>query len=319
MPTRQAGEDPDAGISMGLFNYPVLMAADILIFNAHEVPVGRDQIQHIEMARDMGQRFNHVYGGEHFTLPEARVEESTALLPGLDGRKMSKSYDNTIPLWLPAQDLRKAIMGIVTNSQAPGEPKDPAASHLYTIYQAFADAGEAEQMRRAYADGIAWGEAKQALYERIDRELAPARERYQELVAHPARIEEVLHAGAAKARARATPFMETLRGAVGLRKLTERVARAAGTSRKGHAGPRFVQYREDGKFRFKLVDADGTTQAVSVPFGDPKAAGEVIRRLPREAEVAAAGIRLDGHEVASVSPDAVATVVALLRELGTGD
>ncbi len=122
---REKGEDADAGINAGLYMYPVLMAADILIFQAHKVPVGRDQIQHIEMARDIGQRFNHIYGGEYFTLPEAAIEDNVATLPGLDGRKMSKSYNNTIPLWLPAKDLRKAILGIVTNSQAPGEPKNP--------------------------------------------------------------------------------------------------------------------------------------------------------------------------------------------------
>ena len=312
----QAGEDPDAGINLGLFNYPVLMAADILLFNAHEVPVGRDQIQHIEMARDMGQRFNHVYGGEYFTLPEARVEESTAILPGLDGRKMSKSYDNTIPLWLPAKDLRKAILGIVTNSQAPGEPKDPAASHLYTIYQAFADAGESAAMRRAYADGIGWGDAKQALYERIDRELAPARERYAGLVAHPARIEEVLRAGAAKARQRATPFMARLRDAVGLRPLTAGAAAAAPAKRKAAAAARFVQYREDGKFRFKLVDAAGASHAVSVPFDDARLAGEAIRRLPREARLREAELLLDGRAVANFAPAAADTVRALLAELG---
>ena len=312
----QAGEDADAGISMGLYNYPVLMAADILLFNAHEVPVGRDQIQHIEMARDIGQRFNHLYRGAHFTLPEARVDESSAILPGLDGRKMSKSYDNTIPLWLPARELRKAILGIVTSSQAPGEPKDPASSHLYTIYQAFADADESAAMRRAYEQGIAWGEAKEAVYERIDRELAPARERYAELVAHPARIEEVLRAGAAKARQRATPFMARLRDAVGLRPLTAGAAAAAPAKRKAAAAARVVQYREDGKFRFKLVDATGASQAVSVPFDDARLAGEAIRRLPREALLGEAELLLDGRAVASFAPAAADAVRALLAELG---
>ena len=312
----QAGEDADAGISIGLYNYPVLMAADILLFNAHEVPVGRDQIQHIEMARDIGQRFNHLYRGAHFTLPEARVDESSAILPGLDGRKMSKSYDNTIPLWLPARELRKAILGIVTSSQAPGEPKDPASSHLYTIYQAFADADESAAMRRAFAEGIAWGEAKEAVYERIDRELAPARERYAELVAHPARIEEVLRAGAAKARQRATPFMARLRDAVGLRPLTAGAAAAAPAKRKAAAAARFVQYREDGKFRFKLVDATGASQAVSVPFDDARLAGEAIRRLPREALLGEAELLLDGRAVASFAPAAADAVRALLAELG---
>ena len=165
---REAGEDDDAGITGGLYMYPVLMAADILLFNAHKVPVGRDQVQHIEMARDIGQRFNHLYGRDYFTLPEAAIEEQVATLPGLDGRKMSKSYDNTIPLFAPRAELRKLVFSIVTDSRAPGEPKDPAGSALFELYQAFATAGETAAMRKAYADGIAWGDAKQALFERID-------------------------------------------------------------------------------------------------------------------------------------------------------
>ncbi len=318
----QAGEDPDAGINLGLFNYPVLMAADILLFNAHEVPVGRDQIQHIEMARDMGQRFNHVYGGEYFTLPEARVDESTAILPGLDGRKMSKSYDNTIPLWLPAKDLRKAIMGIVTNSQAPGEPKDPASSHLYTIYQAFADAGEAAQMRRAYADGIAWGDAKQALYERIDRELAPARDRYEALVARPDEIEAVLHAGALKARARATPFMAELRHAVGLRVLTRPAVAKPASKEKPRTAGRFVQYRQGDKFRFRLLDATGSMIASSEDFEDPKEIGRVIKRLPHDAVVSDHNIALDGKVLANIFPSGAgsrALVEDVLRAIADAD
>ncbi|MFO0041677.1 MAG: tryptophan--tRNA ligase, partial [Pseudomonadota bacterium] len=178
-----AGEDPDAGVTAGLYMYPVLMAADILMFNAHAVPVGRDQVQHIEIARDLAARFNHLYGGEYFTLPEAQVEDASAVLPGLDGRKMSKSYDNVIPLWDDPKTLRRKILGIVTNSLAPGEPKDPGASHLFTIFQAFAAPEETAAMRRAYAEGIAWGEAKEALFARIDGELAEPRERYRALVA----------------------------------------------------------------------------------------------------------------------------------------
>ena len=193
---RAQGEDADAGVTAGLYMYPVLMAADILIFNANKVPVGRDQVQHIEMARDIGQRFNHLYGGEYFVLPEAAIEENVATLPGLDGRKMSKSYNNTIPLWLPAKELRKAILGIVTNSLAPGEAKNPDDSNIFSIYQAFASAEETAAMRQAFADGIGWGDAKQKLFERIDAELAPMRERYEALVAKPAEIEDILHAGA---------------------------------------------------------------------------------------------------------------------------
>ena len=161
------GEDPDAGVNMGLFMYPVLMAADILMFKAHSVPVGRDQIQHIEMARDIAARFNHQYG-EHFTLPEAAIDESVATLPGLDGRKMSKSYDNTIPLFAPSAVIRKAIASIVTDSRAPGEPKETEGSALFQLYQAFSTPAETAAMRDAFAAGIAWGEAKQSLFERIE-------------------------------------------------------------------------------------------------------------------------------------------------------
>ena len=213
-----AGEDADYAITMGLFSYPVLMAADILMFGSTHVPVGKDQIQHLEMARDIAQRFNHHYG-EILVLPEAVTDEHVAVLPGKDGRKMSKSYDNTIPLWLPEKQLRKAIMRIVTNSLEPGEPKDPEGSALFAIYAAFADAEQRAAMRQAYHDGIAWGEAKQKTFELINGELAESRERYQALVAHPDRIEEILVAGAAKARAFATPYLARIREAVGIRAL----------------------------------------------------------------------------------------------------
>jgi tryptophanyl-tRNA synthetase len=213
-----AGEDPDFAITMGLFSYPVLMAADILMFNSTHVPVGRDQVQHLEMARDIAQRFNHHYG-ELFELPEAVVDEHVAVLPGKDGRKMSKSYNNTIPLWLPQKQLRKAIMRIVTNSLEPGEPKDPDDSALYAIYAAFANPAQRTSMRQAYRDGISWGEAKQQTFELIDQELLQGRERYQALMAEPARIEETLIKGAARARAWATPFLARIREAVGIRSL----------------------------------------------------------------------------------------------------
>ena len=214
----EAGEDPDFGLTMGLFSYPILMAADILMFNANQVPVGRDQAQHLEMARDIAQRFNHHFG-ELFTLPEAVIDEHVAVLPGQDGRKMSKSYGNTIPLWLPEKKLRKAIMRIVTNSLEPGEPKDPDDSALFAIYAAFANADQRAVMRQAYADGIAWGEAKQQTFELINTELAPARQRYEELMARPADIEETLQAGAARARSYATPFLQRIRHAIGIRPL----------------------------------------------------------------------------------------------------
>src|SRR5690606_34053464 len=150
---RAEGVDEDAGVTAGLYMYPVLMAADILLFNAQRVPVGRDQVQHIEMARDFAQRLNHIYG-EHFTPPDAAVEEQVATLPGLDGRKMSKSYDNVIPLFAPRDELRRVVFSILTDSRAPGEPKDTEGSPLFQLYQAFASAGETAAMRAAYAEGI---------------------------------------------------------------------------------------------------------------------------------------------------------------------
>ena len=145
--------DPDRGITMGLFSYPVLMAADILMFKAHKVPVGKDQIQHIEMARDIAQRFNHHYG-EYFVLPEAEVDQTTSVLAGLDGRKMSKSYNNTIPLFAPEKQFRKLIMRIKTNSQEPGEPKEAEGNTLFEIYRAFASPEQIEDVRRQYSEGI---------------------------------------------------------------------------------------------------------------------------------------------------------------------
>jgi tryptophanyl-tRNA synthetase len=276
---REKSDDPDAGINAGLYMYPVLMAADILIFNANRVPVGRDQVQHIEMARDIGQRFNHLYGGDWFTLPEAAIEDNVATLPGLDGRKMSKSYDNTIPLWLPAKDLRKAILGIVTNSQEPGEPKDPDASHLFSIYQAFASADETAAMRRAYADGIGWGDAKQKLFERIDVELAPLRARYEALIAEPARIEDALQAGARCARELAQPFVARLRDAVGLRSLGGGPAAAAKQKVVRAEKPALqpVVFREADAFAFKVLDAKREVLATKSGFPDPKAAMAAAR------------------------------------------
>lgn len=214
-----AGEDPDFGITMGLFSYPILMAADILMFNAHRIPVGRDQIQHIEMARDIAQRFNHHYG-EHFVLPEAEVDDNVALLQGLDGRKMSKSYGNTIPLFLPEKQLQKHINRIKTNLLEPGEPKDPADATVFQIWQAFATPEQTEAMRAAFAEGIAWGEAKKQLFDLVNAELGSARVRYEDLLARPGDIEAILRAGAARARAIATPMLAGLRRAVGIRPLS---------------------------------------------------------------------------------------------------
>jgi tryptophanyl-tRNA synthetase len=277
-----AGRDPDSDVTAGLFMYPVLMGADILMFKAHKVPVGRDQIQHIEMARDMASSFNHLYG-EHFVLPEAVVEESVALLPGLDGRKMSKSYDNTIPLFAPAAQLKKQIAGIVTDSKAPGEPKTTEGSALFQIYQAFASADETAALAQAYADGIGWGDAKQMLFERIDREVAPMREQYQALINNPAQLDKILLAGADKARQLATPFIRELRHAVGLRGLSSSGAAAPAAKEAKTALPSFKQYREkDGQFYFKLVSPQGQLILQSRGFASPKEAGQTIARLQTE-------------------------------------
>ena len=216
---RQLNSDLDQGISMGLYSYPILMAADILMFNAHHIPVGKDQIQHIEMCRDIAMRFNHTYG-EHFVLPEAMVDEGEPkVLSGLDGRKMSKSYGNIIPLFAPADELKKLIFQITTNSLQPGEVKDPDSCTLFEIYSAFASPEETLMVRQAYANGIGWGDMKGQLFEYLNHYLTPARKRYEEIMTDPAYIEAELQKGAAKARAHSEPFMQRLRSAVGIMSL----------------------------------------------------------------------------------------------------
>jgi tryptophanyl-tRNA synthetase len=319
---RSEGEDDDSGINAGLFMYPVLMAADILLFNANKVPVGRDQVQHIEMARDFAQRFNHLYGEQHFVLPEAAIEEQVATLPGLDGRKMSKSYDNTSPLFDSRGQLKKAIFSIVTDSRAPGEAKDTEGSALFQLFQAFADAEETAAMHQAFIDGIGWGDAKQKLFERIDAEVAPLREKYEQLVADPARIEQQLRDGAQRLREKhATPRLLALREAVGLRSLDVPVMlQVAGSSRIGVAAsgklsdatplPVFKQYREsDGKFYFKLMEGDRVLLQ-SAGFDSPKDAGARIGALKRDAFSSADGKMALGSGVDAV--DVQAALTALL-------
>ena len=299
-----AGSDADAEVTAGLFMYPVLMAADILMFKAHKIPVGRDQVQHIEMARDIASSFNHLYG-EHLVLPEAAVDDSVALLPGTDGRKMSKSYDNVLALFATREQLRKQIAAIVTDSRAPGEPKEVDGSALFQIYQSFASQAETAVLRKAYADGIGWGDAKQLLFERIDREIGPMRERYQSLIDNPTEIERILQAGARKARAFATPFMAELRQAVGLRNLAVQPATARADKAARVALPSFKQYREtDGKFYFKLVDPKGRLLLQSSAFDSAREAGQAIGRLrlgpAPSADLAALGRLPDGVAAAEV-------------------
>ena len=280
---RELGEDEDAGISAGLFMYPVLMAADILLFDADVVPVGRDQVQHIEMARDFAQRFNHLYDAARFTLPEAAIEEHVATLPGLDGRKMSKSYDNVIPLFAPREQLRKLVYSILTDSREPGVPKDAEGSNVFQLYQAFASGEETTAMHRAFEDGIAWGDAKAALFERIDAEVAPLRERYEALMARPARIEEQLRDGATRLRARHAPArLQGLRHAVGLRDLSAAPAQQPAAAAAKASLPVFKQYREaDGRFHFKLVDGERVLLQ-SAGFDSPRDAGRRIAALRQE-------------------------------------
>lgn len=214
----EAGEDTDFGITMGLFSYPVLMAADILMFNGEKIPVGRDQIQHVEMARDIAQRFNHHYG-EHFVLPEAVVQDDVAVLQGLDGRKMSKSYNNTIPLFESEKKLKKSLNKIKTNLLEPGEPKDPDTSTVFQIWQAFATTEQTSTMRQQFEQGIAWGEAKKQLFELINTELAEPRAHYEALLADKSYIETTLQQGAEKARDIAVPLIKKIKQAIGLRKI----------------------------------------------------------------------------------------------------
>lgn len=290
------GQDGDHGVGMGLYLYPVLMAADILLFNAHRVPVGRDQIQHIEIARDLAQRFNHLYSGDYFTLPEAAIEEHAAVLPGLDGRKMSKSYDNVIALWGGPKLLRDQVYSIVTNSLLPGEPKDPDDSALFALYQAFASSEETAALRQAYADGIAWGEAKRIVHARIDAEIAPARERYLALIARPQDLEATLQAGAERLRPRARQLLARLREAVGLRSLarlaTPAVSSAAKTGKKAKL-PRFVQYKEgDGRFNYKFMASDGELLSLGLGYADARSCAQAISALRAQRSFAEHGLDL---------------------------
>jgi len=311
------GEDLDAGITMGLYSYPILMAADILLFNAHRVPVGRDQVQHLEMTRDVAQRFNHLFGQgrDLFVLPQAQVDEDVAMLPGLDGRKMSKSYDNTIPLFEGgAKGLKEAIARIVTDSRLPGEPKDPDGAPLVTLYDAFATTEQRKAFRDELRAGLGWGDAKQRLVELIEAHVGPMRAHYADLMAHPERIEEALLVGARKARAVATPFLAELRKAVGLRPMTALATRA------GHADspttgkpalPVFKQYREaDGLFYFKLSASDNSVLLQSRGIAEGREAGSWIKRLKTEGAAALAGAPVDLTAERAVVEAALAALAA---------
>lgn len=213
---REAGEPEDAGIGMGLYTYPVLMAADILIVDADLVPVGKDQVQHVEIARDIAQRINHHYGEGALHLPDHHLREQTAIVPGLDGRKMSKSYGNTIPCFLTAKKLRKTVMRIQTDSTPPEDPKNPDESVVFGIHRALIDSDAEAALRAEYEAGISWGGAKQLLYEELEKQLAEPRARYEELMADKPRIDAILEAGAAEAREVTVPVLQRVRKALGI-------------------------------------------------------------------------------------------------------
>lgn len=201
----------------GLFTYPVLMASDILIYDSDVVPVGVDQVQHIEVTRDLAERFNHLYG-ETFVLPKAQVMEATAKVPGTDGEKMSKSYDNVIELFLPPKKLRKKIMSIKTDSTPVEDPKDPENCSVFTLYKLFATEAEQATLAERYrAGGMGYGEAKQTLYEAALSYFAEARERREELVNDPDTVEDILQSGAKKTREKAQEVVDRARTACGLK------------------------------------------------------------------------------------------------------
>jgi tryptophanyl-tRNA synthetase len=209
------GEDPDAGINMGIYSYPVLMAADIIAFDIDLVPVGKDQVQHVEIARDIAQRINHVYGKDVVRLPQAKIDETTAIVPGLDGRKMSKSYNNTIPLFETPKAMKKIVNQIVTDSRPPEEPKEPEGT-IFELYKAIATPDEVRALAERYRAGIGWGDAKKALLDRLEQEVGVARGTYETLMADTSKIDALLAQGAAKARKTARATLDRVRAATGI-------------------------------------------------------------------------------------------------------
>ena len=209
-------DEEDKGITMGLFSYPVLMAADILMFNATHVPVGNDQIQHIEMTRDIAGRFNHIYK-KTFELPEAIIQDKNNTVPGIDGRKMSKSYKNIIPLLSSEKQLKKSILKIVTNSLEPGDPKDTKDCTIHSLYTYFASKDEVDELTNAYKEGIGWGDAKNMLFDVINRDIAPIRNKYETLSSDKTLINDLLSDGASKVRISAKEMISNLRDTIGIK------------------------------------------------------------------------------------------------------
>ncbi len=207
-----AGVDPDDGINMGLYTYPILMAADILAYQADAVPVGKDQKQHIEFTRDIAGSFNHLYDKNMFKLPIPLISEQTGIIPGLDGRKMSKSYQNVIPIFCDEKTLQKSIMKIKTDCKLPNEPKDPDTSTIIQLYKSFATPQQTQEMRNLFETGnIGYGDAKKALFEVMNQKLAAPREKYKDLIRRPDDIDSILEQGAEKARLIAQKTLKKMR------------------------------------------------------------------------------------------------------------
>ncbi len=307
-------QDPDNNVTMGLFCYPVLMAADILLFKANLIPVGRDQIQHIEMCRDIATRFNLLYGGgkEVLPLPEALIDETVSVLPGLDGRKMSKSYDNVIPLFEGGEkSLHDAIMKIVTDSKAPGEPKDPDSTSLTEIYNAFADESEKESFRKALKEGLSWGEAKEIVFKKINDEIGPMRKKYEEYMREPEVVERILREGAERIRPMAQELISMVRECVGLRSFKPLSAKKDQLKKK-KAKSVLKQYREkEGLFYFKLLDSEGALLLTAGAISSGKETGALVKSFKEQGLSALEGVFLKLEE--GVTEERVASALQELN------
>ena len=212
----QAGKkNKEIGVNMGIYNYPILMSADILLFSAEEVPVSEDQKQHLEVTRDIALRFNHVYKTNLLVPPKAVVKNK--LLPGLDGEKMSKSKGNHIPLFCSSKELRKAVMRIKTDSSSPSEPKDPEKSILFSIYKSFANIEQTKKLTDQYRQGVGWGEVKEMLYVLLEEYLSEKRKIYEALISETDKVNKILKTGAEQARETASPFLKKVKATVGLK------------------------------------------------------------------------------------------------------
>jgi len=296
-----AGNDPDAAITMGLYCYPALMAADILMFNANLVPVGKDQIQHIEMTRDIAARFNHLYQTNLFTLPEAIITEDNATLPGIDGRKMSKSYNNTLPLFAEPKHLQQLVNKIVTDSADITESKNPTTSNLYQIYAAIADQNSSAELADDLQNGLSWSEAKKRLFTLLDSNFADKREQYNNFLSRPSDLEDILQTGAQKARQTSSTFMMQIRDAVGLSNFTTNINYAK-KNKSTNKKARWLSFHENDAFFFKLLDEKGKQILISKPFDDGKSAGNALKNIKDgNYRLQELSIYLDNQKVAEIS------------------